>query len=231
MERRKKETVGFGFEPGGGGYHFVVEIPPRGEGPVTASEHFVYGESVEEAASRARFSDDPNRPIVRPPNPKVEIAYGKWERVAEEARAEFNRRLLGAGMSKSAWKPGENRLAPFLGRELVLLLWAMEDADPGSIPNILANWQGLAPEERWWLYTTINATSGHASQGRGRGWRKAIGIAFAENDVTHSDAGSGYFSSRQAGGSRVTRRGGGRRAAAEEDQPPQLPFEDGADRS
>src|SRR5260370_28220126 len=46
---------------------------------------------------------------------------------------------------------------------------------------MLANWMGLAPEERWWLYTTVNATSGHPEHGRDRGWRKAIKIALAEN--------------------------------------------------
>jgi hypothetical protein len=46
---------------------------------------------------------------------------------------------------------------------------------------MIANWTGLAPEERWWLYTTVNATSGHQDHGKDRGWRKAIKIAFAEN--------------------------------------------------
>jgi hypothetical protein len=57
----------------------------------------------------------------------------------------------------------------------------VEDADPTLLPNMVANWVGLAPEERWWLYTTINATAGHPEHGRDRGWRKAIKVAFAEN--------------------------------------------------
>ena len=72
-------------------------------------------------------------------------------------------------------------MAPYFGKELTLLAWAIEDADPTLIPSMVANWLGLAPEERWWLYTTINATSGHPEHGRDRGWRKAIKIAFAEN--------------------------------------------------
>src|SRR4051812_13710465 len=111
-ERLKTETIGFGFEPAGGAYHFVVTLPPGDEGTVTVAEHFVYGESVEEAAARARFSETPTEHVVRPPRVKVELTVYKWQRVAEEVRAEFNRRLLGRGQKKSAWKAGENPLAP-----------------------------------------------------------------------------------------------------------------------
>ena len=34
----------------------------------------------------------------------------------------------------------------------------------------LKNWLGLAPEERWWLFTMTNAATGHAIAGRGKGW-------------------------------------------------------------
>jgi hypothetical protein len=184
-ERARTETVGFGFTPAPkAAYHFVVTIPRGEEGVVTVAEHFVYGEDVEEAAARARFAEEPLPYAIRGPQAKVEISLYKWRRVAEESRMEFNRRLRVAGMRASAWKAGENRLAPHLGKELVLLLWAIEDADPSLIPSAMANWQGLAPEERWWLYTTINAATGHAVEGRNKGWRKAIRIAFTENPVT-----------------------------------------------
>ena len=184
LDRTKNEVIGFGFEASKGGHHFVVRIPRAEEGVVLVAEHFVYGEEVEEAAARARFSDEPQSLPIRQPSPKVEISLYKWQRVAEDVRAEFNRRLRESGLKASAWKVGENHLSAYLGKELVLLLWAIEDADPSMIPNAVANWQGLAPEERWWLYTTINAATGHISSGRGWGWRKAIGIAFTENTVT-----------------------------------------------
>jgi Protein of unknown function (DUF3780) len=183
-ERARTGTIGFGFTPAPkAAYHFVLSIPRGEEGVVTAAEHFTFGEDVAEAAARARFADEPLPYPIRPPQTKVEVSLYKWQRVAEEVRAEFNRRLRAAGMKASSWKAGENRLAPHLGKELVLLLWAIEDADPSLIPNAVANWQGLAPEERWWLYTTVNAATGHAADGRGRGWRKAIGIAFTDNPV------------------------------------------------
>ena len=53
---------------------------------------------------------------------------------------------------------------PSLGKELCILCWAVEDASPEDIPNALHNWEALAPEERWWLYTMTVATTGQAMQ-------------------------------------------------------------------
>ena len=73
---------------------------------------------------------------------------------------------------------------PSLGKELCILCWAVEDASPDDIPNALHNWEALAPEERWWLYTMTNAATGHAINGRGKGWRKALRYALTENPVS-----------------------------------------------
>ena len=69
---------------------------------------------------------------------------------------------------------------PSLGKELCILCWAVEDAPPDDIPNALHNWEVLAPEERWWLYTMTVATTGQAMQ-KGIGWRKALRAALADN--------------------------------------------------
>lgn len=232
-ERVKQEpvgTIGFGFSPAPRAcYHFVVSIPRVVGGTVKAAEHFVFGEEVEDAAARERFAEEPLAYPIRPPQVKVELSLHKFDGVADEVRAEFNRRLRQQGMKASNWKPGENRLAAHMGKELVLLLWAIEDADPSLIPTALANWQGLAPEERWWLYTTINAASGHAVEGRGRGWRRAIGIAFTENPVTPrpylSQNGAGPLP-RSGGANRVNESTRTRRRRKREDTQaePALPF-------
>ena len=86
-------------------------------------------------------------------------------------------------MPSGAWKTGGNSLARLLGKELTLLAWAIEDADPVLIPTALKNWLGLMPEERWWLFTMTNAATGHAVHGRGKGWRKAVRFALTENPV------------------------------------------------
>src|SRR5689334_2480739 len=94
-------SVGFGFEPASGAYHFVVTIPPGDDGDVLVEEHFTYGELVEEAAARARFADTGQQFEVRRPNPKVQVKLFQWQAVAENVRVEFNRRLRGKGL-----KPG-----------------------------------------------------------------------------------------------------------------------------
>jgi hypothetical protein len=98
-------------------------------------------------------------------------------------RAELNKRLKAHGRRPGKWKTGYNPVSRLLGKELTLLAWAIEDADPALIPTAVANWQGLAPEERWWLYTMTAAATGNYITGRGRGWRKAVRYALTENPV------------------------------------------------
>jgi hypothetical protein len=171
MAKRKAQTTyGFGFDPAQSPHHFLVD-GRNDVGDVTIIERFVWDDGNESDA------DAPE------PNAKAILDAYRWARIAPVVTDVFNARLRLAGLptaSFSATPP----LAPHLGKELTLLAWAVEDADPTLLPAMLANWVGLAPEERWWLYTTINATSGHPEHGRDRGWRKAIKIAFAENPTS-----------------------------------------------
>ncbi len=168
MPARKHPTLGFGFDPVESPAHFAVVIPRNDTDHVVIEERY----SSEKVAGESQ----------RAPTPKAYLDLYRWSRIADVTRAQFNKRLRDAGSETAQWKAGgETPLAPYFGKELTLLAWAIEDADPTLIPNMVANWLGLAPEERWWLYTTINATSGHPEHGRSRGWRKAIKIAFAEN--------------------------------------------------
>src|SRR6266852_6856445 len=82
------------------------------------------------------------------------------------------------------WKAGQTPLSRLFGKELVLLAWAIEDADPSLISVAVKNWLGLAPEEHWWLFTITNAATGHAITGRNKGWRKAVRYALTENPVS-----------------------------------------------
>jgi hypothetical protein len=166
----------FGFEPDESPYHFAVVIGRGEEALVRIEERF-------ELDSKATLG-------LRAPNAKVVLDAYRWSRIADATRAEFNVRLQAHGQRAAAWRERETLLAPHLGKELTLLAWAVEDADPTVIPNMIANWHGLAPEERWWLYTTVNATSGHPEHGRDRGWRKAIKIALAENPSTAATPGA-----------------------------------------
>lgn len=117
-------------------------------------------------------------------NLRVILDRNKWNEIADAVKAEFNQRLKKSGIKTGKWQAGKNSLSRLFGKELVLLAWAIEDADPALIPVAIKNWQGLMPEERWWLYTMTNAATGHAVHGRNKGWRKAVRYALTENPVS-----------------------------------------------
>jgi hypothetical protein len=171
IARKKRQFIGFGFDPDESAHHFLVHIPVGKQNHVTIEEHFEW--NAEEALT------PPKPPIV-----KVELDHYRWERISDAAKDQFNKRIRTSAHRSVAWKNGKgNILAPYYGKELTLLAWAVEDIDESLIPNAISNWTGLEPEERWWLYTTVNATFTRTDVGRDRGWRKAIKIAFSENAV------------------------------------------------
>ncbi len=114
---------------------------------------------------------------------KVLLSLDKWKRIENFCKVEFNQRMRNSGMRAAKWKTGVNRVQRLFGKELMVLAWAIEDADPNDIPQAVENWLGLKPEERWWLYTVTNAATGHPTHGKGKGWRKAIRFALTENPV------------------------------------------------
>ena len=115
---------------------------------------------------------------------RVILPRPKWDAIADAVRVEFNQRLKAQKLKTGKWKRGQTPVSRPFGKELVLLAWAIEDAEPELIPVALQNWLGLAPEERWWLFTMTNAATGHAIAGRNKGWRKAVRYALTENPVS-----------------------------------------------
>lgn len=168
---------GFGFQPEESHHHFLVTIPAKGDGQVFISEHMTWDDS--EARRELSFALGKEDDKLR-----VALVREKWDAIADAARTEFNERLRRNGLKPGAWKRGRVPLSRLFGKELVLLAWAVEDADPALIPTAVRNWLGLAPEERWWLYTMTAAATGHASAGRNKGWRKAVRFALTENPVS-----------------------------------------------
>lgn len=178
---KKKETHlslvarSFGFDPEESRHHFLVNIPRGSKQNIEISEHFTWSERT--GSSMMTLGGESDCQI------RVALARPKWDAIADPVRADFNQRLKKSGRRQGSWKVGKNLLRRELGKELVLLAWAVEEADPGLIPNALANWQGLVPEERWWLYTQTAAATGHGLRDRGKGWRKAVRFALTENPV------------------------------------------------
>lgn len=168
-------TRSFGFDPAESRHHFVVAIPRGAKQDIQISEHFTFSDKIGSSVATLGGGDDGQVRVV--------LVRPKWDAIADEIRAAFNVRLKKTGRRAGSWKVGDNLVGRELGKELVLLAWAIEDADPGLISDALANWQGLVPEERWWLYTQTAAATGHALRDRGKGWRKAVRFALTENPV------------------------------------------------
>lgn len=106
----------------------------------------------------------------------------RWLTLAPAFWEEANRRLRANGLpvAKSIKNPAKPEpLHASLGKVLCVLCWAVEEAPPADTPNALRNWEALAPEERWWLYTMTVATTGQALH-KGIGWRKALRAALAD---------------------------------------------------
>lgn len=165
----------FGFDPQESTHHFLVDIPRGGEALVKISEHLTWHPEVgsSEVTTAARQDGQIRVLLARP----------KWDAIAEEMRASFNQRLKKAAKKAGGWHAGLNLVRRELGKELVLLAWAIEEADPALIPTAITNWRGLVPEERWWLYTQTAAATGHGINDKSRGWRKAVRYALTENPV------------------------------------------------
>jgi len=168
-------SASFGFDPSESRHHFVVDIPRGGDAPIKISEHLTWDDEVGSSAVSSGASQDGQIRVILP---RI-----KWDAVADEVRTQFNLRLKKLGKKSGNWRAGLNLVRRELGKELILLAWAIEEADPALIPTALVNWNGLVPEERWWLYTQTAAATGHGINDRGRGWRKAVRYALTENPV------------------------------------------------
>lgn len=162
-----RDTEGFGCPRTVDPHHFRVEIPSGRTGIVLIAEH--YGikaglDGLPEVAERCHLP----RPI--------------WSLIAEDVKRAFNERLQAKKMKTGRWLTGANKLERLLGKELLVLAWAVEKAAPDLVPNAIRNWIGLRPEERWWLYTAAAAATGHPHQSD-TGWRKALRFALTENPL------------------------------------------------
>lgn len=178
----KPNLLGFGFDPQQSEHCFLVTLPASKakDAKVTISEHYHWqpSEKGEEVHS---FINDQDAQL------KAQLPRFVWEQLEEPVKAEFNRRLRNVGQKTGKWlKKGQVPVDRSLGKELCLLAWAMEDADPALAQTAVNNWLGLAPEERWWLFTMTNAATGHGINGRNKGWRKAVRFALTENPVMDS---------------------------------------------
>lgn len=170
-----RKTMGLGFLPEEARHGFVIDISQTGkDDPVLIAE--LRGPELDAWESRAVLA--PTDPALR-----VAITRERWLQLAPSFWEEANRRLRANGLPTQKYHKSSAKPVPVhasLGKELCILCWAVEDAPLDDIPNAIRNWEALAPEERWWLFTMTVATTGQAAQ-RGLGWRKALRAALADN--------------------------------------------------
>lgn len=156
----------------------MVDIPKGSANAdiVCISEH--RGDELNPMGVKTKITTSPNDPSIR-----VLIDRARWSALAPGFWEEANRRLRANGLPSAKFQKSNLKpipVHPSLGKELCILCWAVEEAALEDIPNALHNWEALAPEERWWLYTMTVATTGQALQ-KGMGWRKALRAALSDH--------------------------------------------------
>ncbi len=165
----KKKALGFGYMPDESKHHFLLVTPKSSKENIVVYERFDWDESEEQSTD-----------IVEE-NLKVILDRHKWNLIKDSLTTVFNNRLKAKDITVGRFKVGHVPVERLFGKEMVLLMWAIEDSDPQLIQIAVKNWLGLSREERWWLFTMANAITGHADDKRG--WRKAIRFALTENPV------------------------------------------------
>lgn len=188
----KKLTYGFGVDLSETQNHFYVIVPPRGENsPIEIYERFAWtpkGLSEEGLMSVSGVKDLKDLKVYADGQViqttdvlRLRISKHKWNMLVKDFTSEFNGRLRKKKIPVGKFIVGGTPVERLFGKEMMVLLWGIEDCDPSNIPTAIRNWKGLMPEERWWLYTTTNASTGGLNDRKG--WRTALRYALCENPI------------------------------------------------
>ena len=169
----KKQTYGFGVDPVQTKNHFFVLCPPKTT--ISTTSHI-------QVYERYSWTEGDEQTLDPADKLRIEISKHKWGEVKTALTTEFNARLKKEGLKIGKFPQyGGMPVERLFGKEMMVLLWAIEDCDPSVISTAVRNWKGLMPEERWWLYTMTNAATGELTDRKG--WRKALRFALCENPV------------------------------------------------
>ena len=165
MSERPK-TVDFGAPEAFGAHIFRVEIPASRNELIVIVEDYGY------RGQEGGIPREEERIILKRP---------VWSAISEIARREFNNRLKAVKVLTGRWHTGVNLVDRLLGKELCVLAWASETANPEQLPIICNKWAALRPEERWWLFSMTVAEAGLPEDTQ-RGWRRALYFALSDGE-------------------------------------------------
>jgi hypothetical protein len=163
-----RPTLGFGVPATSDPHHFKVIVPRSSTASVQVSEYL-----------GLQASSDEHSVIDR-----ALLDRARWSAIRAEVQRAFNTRLSAHGLKPNAWKAGENPVDRLLGKELCVLVWAVEHMEVDKIPIAVRNWLALRPEERWWLFGMTAMSTGGIGDGD-KGWRLALRHALG--DVAQSE--------------------------------------------
>lgn len=110
-------------------HYFVVDVPSKRESTVRVIEvtNGYRGEHCERSF----------------------IDRDKWIDIRDGVAREFNNRMKKQSLPRGKWSNGVNFIDRLLGKELVLLCWALQY---DKIGNVFHRWLELREEDRWWLF-------------------------------------------------------------------------------
>lgn len=161
---RIEKTIGFGVPATLNPHRFKVAIPRNNSGSVLISECLGAGADSGEL-------EVIDRALLERP---------KWTAIRSEVMRAFNARLSERGLKTGSWKVGDNPVDRLLGKELCVLVWAVERLDIEKTPIAVRNWLALRPEERWWLFGMTAIASGGLNDSE-KGWRIALRHALGDD--------------------------------------------------
>ena len=184
----KPQTYGFGVDPIQSPNHFFIWIPskdrisPLDEDKERDVVSYISGTLNVQVYERYAWNPEGEQMLGIADKLRLNISKHKWKMIKDTLTAEFNARLKKEGLRIGKFAAsGGTPIERLFGKEVMVLLWAIEDCDPSLISTAVRNWKGLMPEERWWLYTMTNAATGELHDKKG--WRKALRFALCENPV------------------------------------------------
>lgn len=117
---------------------------------------------------------------------RVILPRAVWCAIAPAVETHMNARIREKGLKTSRLRIGDNRIDRILGREVIVLAWAVEHMTPAQAEAAVARWKHYRPEEMWWLFQQIDI-DGRAWDAPQKGWRAAIKVAFANNEISEEE--------------------------------------------